>query len=157
MVPYSSECAANATAVLLHSSRMNSTEPRGDSPLVLLVEDDRDTREMYAMCLRASGYRVEQAVTARDALGKAAAVSPDVVVTDLSLPGMDGLALASQLHQHPQLGAIPVIAVTGYSMANDAGLHDIAAVLVKPCLPDDLVKAVARALSMVPPAGSSES
>ena len=115
----------------------------------MLVEDDRDTREMYAMRLLASGYRVEQAVTARDALGKAATTTPDVVVTDLSLPGMDGLALASQLHQQPTLDAVPIVAVTGYSMADDPRLREvgIAAVLIKPCLPDDLVRTVERALS----------
>ncbi len=119
------------------------------APLVLLVEDDEDTREMYAMCLAASGFRVVQALSGQDALAKAAKETPDVMVTDLSLPGMDGFDLARMLRARPGLDTVPIVAVTGHSVTEDASAKDagITAVLLKPCLPDDLVRAIQTTLS----------
>jgi len=128
-------------------------EPSPGAPLVLLVDDDRDTREMYGVFLAASGFRVEQAATAQQALEHAAALLPDVVVTDLSLPGLDGTALAERLRCHPGLQHVPIVAVTGHAAntPGNPGLQSVFAdVLVKPCMPDDLVKAIRGALASAP-------
>lgn len=126
-----------------------TTSAGGASPLVLLVEDDQDTREMYAMCLVASGFRVVQALSGQDALAKAAKETPDVLVTDVSLPGMDGFALARMLRSRPGLDTVPIVAVTGHSITEETSAKDagISAVLLKPCLPDDLVRTIQTTLS----------
>ena len=67
-----------------------------DSPLVLLVDDDRDTREMYEIGLEMAGLRLATARDGREAFEQAAALAPHVVVTDLSLPDMDGIELCER-------------------------------------------------------------
>jgi two-component system cell cycle response regulator DivK len=113
---------------------------------VLLVEDDREGRRMYAEWLTLAGFRVHQAHNGLQALERAFEAVPDVVVTDLNIPGIDGYELTRRLKQDPRTRAIPVLAVTGYaafaadpSRAQRAGCD---AVLEKPCSPEDLEAAV---------------
>ena len=121
--------------------------PVGDaSPSVLLVEDDQEGRRLYAEWLTEAGFRVEQAHNGLQALDRAFGSQPDVVVTDLDIPGIDGLELTRRLKQDPRTCDIPVLAITGYApFASDpvrvlrAGCD---AVLPKPCSPDDLETAV---------------
>jgi two-component system cell cycle response regulator DivK len=115
--------------------------PDGSPPLVLLVEDDRDTREMYSEFLSHSGFRVAEAPSGRRALESAREQCPDVVVTDIAMPGMDGLELSRQLRACPPTRDVPIIAVSGNAAerAREAGLD---AVLEKPCAPDYLVHVI---------------
>jgi CheY-like chemotaxis protein len=115
-----------------------------ERPLVLLVEDDRDGRLLFATWLRGAGFRVDTAHNGRQALDRAFEIPPDAIVTDLHIPGIDGYELTRRLKSDPRTSAIPVLAVTGYapftqdpSRAERAGCD---AVLLKPCEPDDLVK-----------------
>jgi len=59
-------------------------------PLVLVVDDYEDAREMYAECLDQSGFAVAQAESGDEAVAKALALQPALIVMDLALPGMDG-------------------------------------------------------------------
>ena len=68
-----------------------------DKPHVLLVEDDRDTREMYSEYLSYSGLTVTEASTGRRALESIKAHRPDIVVPDIAMPEMDGLELSRRL------------------------------------------------------------
>lgn len=121
--------------------------PVGDaSPSVLLVEDDQEGRRLYAEWLTEAGFRVDQAHNGLQALDRAFGSQPDVVVTDLDIPGIDGLELTRRLKQDPRTCDIPVLAITGYApFASDpvrvlrAGCD---AVLPKPCSPDDLETAI---------------
>jgi two-component system cell cycle response regulator DivK len=121
--------------------------PSGDSgPTVLLVEDDQDGRRMYADWLTGAGFRVSQAHNGLQALERAVDSLPDVVVTDLNIPGIDGFELTRRLKQDPRTRDIPVLAVTGYAAfaadpdrARRAGIE---AVLPKPCSPGDLETAI---------------
>jgi CheY-like chemotaxis protein len=122
-----------------------SYEPLG-GPGVLLVEDDREGRRLYAEWLTMAGFRVHQAHNGLQALERAFEAVPDVVVTDLNIPGIDGYELTRRLKQDPRTSAVPVLAVTGYaafaadpSRAQRAGCD---AVLEKPCSPEDLEAAV---------------
>jgi CheY-like chemotaxis protein len=122
-----------------------SYEPLG-GPGVLLVEDDREGRRLYAQWLTMAGFRVHQAHNGLQALERAFEAIPDVVVTDLNIPGIDGYELTRRLKQDPRTSAVPVLAVTGYaafaadpSRAQRAGCD---AVLEKPCSPEDLEAAV---------------
>ena len=116
------------------------------SPSVLLVEDDQEGRRLYAEWLTEAGFRVEQAHNGLQALDRAFGSQPDVVVTDLDIPGIDGFELTRRLKQDPRTCDIPVLAITGYApFASDpvrvlrAGCD---AVLPKPCSPDDLETAI---------------
>jgi CheY-like chemotaxis protein len=110
-------------------------------PLVLLVEDDRDTREMYCEFLSQSGLRVTEAPSGRRALESAREQRPDVVVTDIAMPGMDGLELSRRLRSSAPTRDVPIIAVSGNASerAREAGA-DI--VLEKPCTPDYLLHVI---------------
>ncbi len=119
--------------------------------LVLLVDDDRECREMYARALRTAGFEVAEAHNGNQALAKASEHAPSIVVTDLALPGIDGYQLTRRLRHQPGTEHVPIIAVTGYGgfmedtqRALTAGCD---AVLTKPCVPDRLIEEVERLLA----------
>jgi len=119
-------------------------------PLILLVEDDRDTREMYVVALGMLGFRVLEAGSAAAARTAARATQPDIVVSDLMLPDADGCDLCAEFSRGGETPAVPTIALTGRS--SDEDLDRCAAagcvrVLVKPCSPDTLAKAIEEVLS----------
>jgi two-component system cell cycle response regulator DivK len=117
-----------------------------ERPLVLLVEDDRDSRLLFAEWLLASGFRVEQAHNGLQALERARDLLPDAVLTDLNIPGIDGYELTRRLKSDPRTSPIPVLAVTGYApFTQDPARADRAGcdlVLLKPCDPDELAQAL---------------
>jgi two-component system, cell cycle response regulator DivK len=115
--------------------------PAERPPLVLLVEDDRDTREMYSEFLSYSGLRVAEAASGRGALETARQQRPDVVVTDIAMPGMDGVELSRRLRSAAPTREVPIIAVSGNACARarEAGLD---VVLEKPCSPDHLLHVI---------------
>ena len=121
---------------------------------VLLVEDDRDGRRLYAEWLTHAGFRVEEAHNGLQALERAFEAVPDVVVTDLNIPGIDGYELTRRLKQDPRTRGVPVLAVTGYAaFAADPGRAQRAgcdAVLEKPCSSEDLETAVRNLISNTP-------
>ncbi len=122
------------------------------SPLVLVVDDFEDNREMYAQFLRFSGYRVEEAASGREALDRAFALTPDVIIMDLSLPGVDGWEATRCIKADERTKHIPVIALTGHALAGhskgafEAGCD---AFVTKPCLPEDLMAEIERILAAV--------
>jgi two-component system cell cycle response regulator DivK len=121
--------------------------PLGDaSASVLLVEDDQDGRRLYADWLAGAGFRVEEAHNGLQALDRALSSQPDVVVTDLDIPGIDGFELSRRLKHDPRTCDIPVLAITGYAaFASDPGRALRAGcnvVLPKPCSLDDLETAI---------------
>ena len=126
------------------------SSPPDVRPLVLLVEDDRDTREMYAVALDLSGFRVAQAGTAADARSASRASRPDVVVSDLTLPDGDGCELCAEFSEDPETRHVPTIALTGRSSDEDfdrCAAAGCARVLVKPCAPDTLAAVIGEVLS----------
>jgi CheY-like chemotaxis protein len=117
-------------------------------PLVLLVEDDLDSREMYAAGLQWAGFRVASVGDGSVAFDRAVSLAPSVVVTDLHVPGLNGLELCRRLKRTGSTALIPVIAVTGAAREGDLDLAHAAGfdrVLIKPCPPDQLHDAI-RAL-----------
>jgi CheY-like chemotaxis protein len=118
----------------------------GTSLSVLLVEDDLDGRRMYARWLIGAGFHVQEAHNGLQALERAFDARPDVVVTDLRIPGIDGFELTRRLKNDPRTRDVPVLAVTGYAaFATDPGRAQRAgcdAVLAKPCSPEDLEAAI---------------
>jgi CheY-like chemotaxis protein len=118
-------------------------------PLVLVVDDYEDAREMYAEYFEFSGFTVAEACNGVEAVQKAGELLPDVILMDLSLPVMDGWEATRRLKGDARTRGIPVVALTGHALVGhaDGALNaGCDAFVVKPCLPDALVKEVRRVL-----------
>ena len=126
------------------------TETSGTRPRVLLVDDYPDAREMYSEYLQFSGFDVVQASNGIEALQQAVEASPDIVLMDLSLPVMDGWEATRRLKADARTASIPVVAVTGHTLAGgseNALKAGCDAFVTKPCLPEDLVREIRRVLN----------
>jgi CheY-like chemotaxis protein len=120
---------------------------------VLLVDDVADNRTVYAMWLTAVGFRVAEAGTGNEALELVDRLRPDVVVMDLSLPLMDGWEATRRIKADPRIGGTPVVALTGYALADHAHRAREAGcdlVITKPCLPEDLEQVLRQLLGPGP-------
>lgn len=130
-------------------------------PLVLVVDDYRDAREMYAESLRAGGCDVLEAATGEAAIDIARTHLPDLIVMDVSLPGIDGWTATRTIKSDAATSGILVITLTGNARADgrDAALEaGCDGFLVKPCLPEDMlaeVRQLLRARSSPPPRSSA--
>jgi two-component system, cell cycle response regulator DivK len=118
-------------------------------PLVLLVDDYADNREAYALYLRFKGYRVDEAEDGHEALERAFESHPDLIVMDLSLPGLDGWEATRTLKQDRRTRDIPVIALTGHALegqSESARAAGCDAFITKPCEPNVLEAAIRKVL-----------
>ena len=99
----------------------NPAEPLGAArPLrVLVIEDDPDTAHMLRLLLERAGHVVEQASGGEQGLEAARARAPDVVLCDLTLPGLDGCAVARALRAAPATRAALLVAITGHGLDED--------------------------------------
>jgi two-component system cell cycle response regulator DivK len=91
---------------------------QSDVPTVLLVEDTEDNRQMMRRLLEMSGFRVVEAINGREAVEVASKVRPQVILMDLSLPFIDGLAATRQIRTQPELTNVPIIAVSAHDTAD---------------------------------------
>jgi CheY-like chemotaxis protein len=123
------------------------------APVVLIAEDTFDTRELYELYLTQRGFRVQTVVDGEAAVETALESGPDVIVLDLSMPRVDGIAATKRLKQDARTRHIPIIILTGYPHkavhqgALDAGAD---AFLTKPCLPEDLERQIRKFLVSAP-------
>jgi CheY-like chemotaxis protein len=103
---------------------------------ILVVDDNRANREALASLLEIAGHAVRKAQGARQALESAFERPPDLVISDVLMPGMDGYVLARQLRGDSRTATLPVIFYTAYFAGQDAQdlaqAHGVARVLVKP-------------------------
>jgi CheY-like chemotaxis protein len=81
---------------------------------VLIIEDDATDRKLLNAVLKMSGHMVRERGAAEEAIEAIAADKPDVILLDLRLPGIDGLALTRQLKDNPDTRDIPIVAITSY-------------------------------------------
>lgn len=126
-------------------------------PLVLVVEDYPDAREMYVAYLQFSGYDVAEATNGVEAIEMAETLMPDIILMDLALPRMDGWEATRRLKGSDRTRHIPIVALTGHALAGHAeGARQAGcdAFVTKPCLPDALVAEIRRLLEA--PSRSSE-
>ena len=120
-----------------------------EQPLVLVVEDYQDAREMYAAYLQFSGFEVAEASNGVEAVDKTHELLPDIVLMDLALPRMDGWEATRRLKNDDRTRHIPIVALTGHALAGHAeGAREAGcdAFVTKPCLPDALVAEIKRLL-----------
>lgn len=121
------------------------------APRVLIVEDDPETRHYYAEAFHRSGFDTDEAHNGHQAFAKAlASPRPDLILTDIAVPGLDGIELCRKLRADDRTRSIPVLAITGYEdrqypdRARTAGANQV---LMKPCEWDVLVSEARRLLS----------
>ena len=128
----------------------SSPEANGQGPLILIVDDYDDNREMYSSYLEFAGMRVAEAANGKEALAKTTELMPDLIVMDLSLPGVDGWQATRIIKQDPRTSHILVLALTGHALegasqgARDAGCDGV---LTQPCRPEDLCREIDRMLA----------
>jgi CheY-like chemotaxis protein len=118
--------------------------------LILVVEDSETTRELVQAQLTFLGYRVTTAKNGAEAVAKAIAELPDLIVMDIQMPVMDGLHAASQIRKEPTTQVIPILAATAKTMSGDkqkcldSGCNDY---IAKPFTHKQLQIAVEKLLS----------
>ncbi len=86
---------------------------------ILVVDDNRDSRELVAKVLKNKGYQIIEAADGEDALKKATAETPDLILMDISLPKIDGYEVTRRLKSMEEFKSIPVIALTAHAMKGD--------------------------------------
>ena len=126
------------------------------APLILVVEDFDDAREMYRDYLEFSGFSVETASDGREAIDKARALRPDLILMDLSLPVIDGWEATRILKSDPATRDLLIVALSAHALAaeglraREAGCDGF---IAKPCLPPDLVAQISAYLKNNTPEG----
>jgi CheY-like chemotaxis protein len=114
---------------------------------VLLVEDNEDNRTIYSTVLRHLGYQVIEAVDGLQAVALARSELPDLILMDISIPGMDGWEATRVLREDPSTRAIPIVALTAHALADDrkrAREVGFDSYLTKPVEPNAVVAEVRR-------------
>jgi two-component system response regulator GlrR len=129
-----------------------------DSPAarLLVVDDDADMLRLLSMRLQAAGYRIATAASAESALAQLEFERPQLVISDVRLPGRDGLALFDEVHRrHPSL---PVILLTAHGTIPDAveaTRRGVFTYLTKPYDSKELLERIAQALALGAPAAAA--
>ena len=124
---------------------------RGLVPLagrtIVLVEDNADARATMGDLLRVFGYRIIEVANGTGVLPTVLAAQPDLVITDIGLPDIDGYEVARRLRADPATRTVPLIALTGFGQLGDREAAERAgfdAHLVKPVSPEELVETIER-------------
>ncbi len=113
---------------------------------ILAVDDSASMRQMIKLTLRNAGYEVIEAGDGQEGLSQARAGAPDMILTDLNMPVMDGMVFIRELRKQPAFAGIPIVFVTTESDAekkSQAKAAGATAWITKPFQPEQLV-AVAR-------------
>ena len=134
----------NATA------EVSSGSDRGQ-PVVLIVEDQYDLRQLYAQHLSISGFDVIEAANGAEAIERASSGQPNIVLMDLSLPIVDGWEATRRLKADARTSHIPVVALTSHDGAGELERATSAGCdwfVPKPCPPDALITELRRILSL---------
>jgi CheY-like chemotaxis protein len=112
---------------------------------ILIVDDEQDILATLQIILEMEGYAVDTASTGQQALEKISAIEPDLVLSDVMMPVMNGIELLKRLKAHPEHRAIPVVIASAGSIDPEA-LRGCDAFLKKPVDLDVLMQTIARVL-----------
>jgi DNA-binding response OmpR family regulator len=121
-------------------------------PKILVAEDERDIRELIGFTLRYAGFEVELAINGAEAVEKAAAAQPDLILLDVRMPKMTGYEACRQLKEDPTTAEIPIVFLSakGQEVEIEQGLASGALeYIVKPFAPDELASQVKDILRRV--------
>src|SRR5439155_16033766 len=151
------DCAAAARRSSMTTTRAadtrwtGRTEANGAMAIILVVDDRPAGRESLVKLLRHSGHRLLEAGDGAEALAIATAERPDLVITDVLMPTMDGYEFVRRLRATPKIAETPVIFFTGHYHEGDAldlaRACGVTSVLTKPANPEALLTAVDAALA----------
>ena len=152
-LPYTGCCAPSS--VDLESQTEPRIEPsgpeqQGGSPLILLAEDNEANISTVSSYLKAKGYRILLAKNGEEAIALAKSENPNLILMDISMPGMDGLEAMQQIRLDPSLVDLPIVALTALAMTGDrdrclaAGANDY---LTKPIKLKQLVATIQHLLT----------
>ncbi|MBO3737945.1 response regulator transcription factor [Actinoplanes flavus] len=120
-------------------------------PTVLVADNDEGIRDLIAFHLRAAGYHTLEAADGRTAMALAVNERPQLILLDVSMPGLDGLGFCYELHSSPQTADIPVMIVSSHGAPADVDLGHIVGAedyLVKPFASAELLRRVQRLLPL---------
>ena len=130
------------------AARGSRTEISPAVPTILVVDDEREVVTALESALRVQGYRVATACNGSDAIDKAIKLRPEIVVTDLLMPVVDGIALAKALRLNPVTAAIRIVLSSGVAEGSvRAMFNGYDAFLQKPYEMEDLQQTVAGLLA----------
>jgi len=146
-----SPAAARSASASKHTEVHQQAPPSAHhgGPLVLLVDDDADGREMYGLYLRAHDFQTVMATNGREAMALAEFLPPHLVVMDLWMPHLDGWETTRRMKRNALTRHIPIIVCTGHVLGSsaerafDAGCDGY---VTKPCSPADLLAEIRRIL-----------
>ena len=119
------------------------------SKRILVVEDQPDSRQIIRDMLTGTDYEITEAENGEEALTAIAKQRPDLILTDIQLPIMDGYTATNQIKSDPALRSIPIIAVASYALAGEekkaraAGCDDY---VIKPFSPRELLAKIRQYL-----------
>lgn len=122
------------------------------SKRLLIVDDEPNLLRAVAACLRAEGYEIDAVRSGEEALIHVAQTLPDLIVSDVRMPRMDGHALARQLRTNPRTDLIPIVFLTAKDETADrieGFCSGVDAYLTKPFEPDELIAVIANILKRV--------
>ncbi len=117
---------------------------------ILLVEDNEDNRIIYSTVLKHVGYEVTEAHDGHQAVDLARSVKPDLILMDISIPGMDGWEATRILRADPATASLPIVALTAHALPDDrerAAQMGFTAYLAKPVEPRAVVAEVEKWLA----------
>ena len=118
---------------------------------ILLIEDNEQNRYLATYLLEHAGFKIVSADSGSKALAVVDDLTPDTILLDIQLPGMDGYEVARELRTRESLKRIPIIAVTSYAMVGDeekALQAGCTGYLEKPIDPDTFVSQITRLMTM---------
>ncbi len=122
-------------------------------PKILLLEDDRDMLTLLRTFLELEGFTVSALKLGEPVLPLVEREHPDVILLDVFLAGQNGLQILESIRSHPQIGATKVVMVSGMDVSTECKKKGADAFLLKPYMPDDLVRLLKHAAgSNTPPA-----
>ncbi|BCO07709.1 transcriptional regulator [Desulfolithobacter dissulfuricans] len=128
-----------------------------DGHTILLVDDEADLLSLWKLRLESHGFQVETALSGEEALAKMPIINPHLVITDLRMPGIDGLALYEAVRERNR--SVPVIIITAHGSipeAVEATRQGVFSFLTKPIDGKDLIEEAARAIRLSAGGGGSE-
>lgn len=114
-------------------------------PTILIADDNEDLRDMLAKLLRANGYDVSEAADGREAVGVFGRARPDLVIMDLGMPGMDGLAAVAEIRRQDPAAGTPILILSAYDrleFRTEAVSAGCAGFIAKPVDPGSLLETI---------------
>ncbi|MBI1803514.1 MAG: response regulator [Ignavibacteriae bacterium] len=121
------------------------------TPSIILIEDEDQQREVLHMVFESQGYSIRSVSTAEEALIHLDAAGPDLIVTDVKLPGIDGFTFCEQVREHAKFQNLPFVFITGYNdLKVIARVKDLGSVgyITKPYDIETLIDVVKKYISV---------